>query len=60
LHGVFPCGLLRTVCSCCIHLFDGMVYVGVEGKWCDLSERGWVCWVGGFGDFMAGGVLAGL
>jgi len=35
----------------------------VEGKWCDLSERGRVCWaegVGdGLGDFMADVVLAG-
>ena len=45
-----------------IHLFGGAVCVGVEGKWCEFTER-----PGLFGrgvgvkvsEFMAGGVLAG-
>ena len=67
LHGVFLCGLLRTVCTCWeFILFGGTAYDGVKGKWYEFVERqGFVWWVGGGGlglrvwGFRAGRVLAG-
>jgi len=50
LHGVFPCGLLCTVCICWdFILFGGMAHAGVVGKWYDVVERQGFVWreVGG-------------
>ena len=44
-----------------IHLFGGAVCVGVEGKWCEFTERPGLFgrWVGlKVSEFMSGGVLA--